>query len=405
MKQEKKTIEQLQVRYREIQSELRGINDAAEAAGRTELNADEEKRFNDLTAEGAAVKRQIRVAAMAEDADLSEESLRAASTLAQEYRLTTSRAKAAAELRKAFTTGARSTSVELALRAGGLTVAADVAGAIPVTIGDVIQPLEKGLIMGKVGTKILTGLSGDYKYPVIPYVEAKIEDENVKVEGSDFPIENLTPHPKRLSMVVPLSNWAVNQSDMVLYNEVVKAVVVALQRTLNRWFFQPSAIVSNVFGPLAYNAAKNAIHVKEMTTANAFADIQSLIGMVESTGAYNDGTSAFVMSAKMAAKLRATPIAPGSDKMILDEKNMISGFPVYFTEFIESTGEGAFNADAKNIGFGRWSDAQCGQFGNINLLINPYKRDDENITVITINAHYSVDTLRPGSFALGTFTA
>lgn len=394
------SVKKLQSRYQAIQLEMRGINDAAEAAGRKNLTPEEDKRFAELADEAAAVKRQLQVAAMSEDVDLRAEALQAAATLAQEYRLTSARSAAGAELRKMFASGARSTSVDLCLRAAGTVLSTDVAGAIGVAVGDIIEPLEKGLILNKLGIKMPTGLSGDYKYPIVPYVEAKIENEAVKVESSDFAIDALTPNPKRVTMSVALSNWAINQSDMILYNAVVNAVVKACQRTLNRWMFQPTAIVNGVFGAFAYNADANPINQVAIAAGKEFEGLQQLIGAVESTGAYNDGTSAFAMSAKMAAKLRATPVGNG-DKMVLDESGLISGFPVFYTEFLESTDDGGFNADAKHIAFGRFSDVQVAQFGNIRLTIDPYSRAREDMTEITINANFSVDVIRPGSFAIG----
>ena len=396
-----KTISELQSRYKVLQCDLRSINDAAEADGRTALTADEEKRFNELSAEAEAIKRQLRVAAMSEDKDLRDETLRAVADLAQEHRITSARAAAGAEFRKLFESRSKKSSAEMALRSASVVLSTDVAGAIAVTVGDMIEPLEKGLILNKLGLKVLTGLSGDYKYPIIPYVEAKIENEGVAATSSDFDIDALTPKPKRLTLSTAISNWAITQSDIVLYNVVVNAVTQSVMRTINRWMFQPSAITSNTYGALAYNAESNAIHQVSIAEGKIFAGIQSLVGKVEGTGAYNDGTCAYVMSAKMAAKLRATPIGNG-DKMVLDDNNTISGFPVFFTEFIESKGDGTYNADASHIGFGRWSDVQVGQFGNMRLTIDPYSRHKEDLTEITINANFSVDVLRPGSFAIGT---
>ena len=52
---------------------------------------------------------------------------------------------------------------------------------IPLTIGEIIQPLEKGLILDKVGCKMQYGLVGDWVLPVVAGIEATIEDENAEV--------------------------------------------------------------------------------------------------------------------------------------------------------------------------------------------------------------------------------
>ena len=108
-----KTISELQARYKVLQCDLRSINDAAEADGRTALTADEEKRFDELSAEADAIKRQLRVAAMSEDKDLRDETLRAVADLAQEHRITSARAAAGAEFRKLFESRSRKSSAEV----------------------------------------------------------------------------------------------------------------------------------------------------------------------------------------------------------------------------------------------------------------------------------------------------
>ena len=52
-----------------------------------------------------------------------------------------------------------------------------------------------------------------------------------------------------------------------------------------------------------------------------------------STGAYSDGTYAYVMSAEMYSTLEATPVTDGGDRMIITD-GKIGGFPVYLTEDI-----------------------------------------------------------------------
>ena len=393
-----KTLKELRARAQEIQVELREINSGAEAAGRTALTADEEKRFRALEEEYESVKRNLRVAAMSEDID--EADLRAIGNYAREFRVTTERAKAGAAFRQLLTAGTKG-SAALELRAASMVAAADIAGVIPVTVGDLVEPLEKGLILGLLGIKMPTGLSGDYKYPLIPYVEASIAGRDASLSDTSFDIQALTPNPQRVGITIPLSNWALTQSDNVLYNEVVKALSQSIARLLNRWMFQPQAVVSGVCGAMAYDAEKNPIKQVPLSAVPTYKELMSMPGAVESTGAYNDGTFAFVMSARMAAILRATPAGNG-DKMIISDDNKLGGYPVYLTEEIESKGDKTYNSAPLHVGFGRWSDAQVGQFGGMRLTVDPYTRAKDDVTVLTLNADFSEDVIRKGSFVIGT---
>lgn len=396
-----RTIEETQARIQEIQIEMRDINAVVEARGGDFVfNEDEDRRFKALENELKLCKRSLQAAAASGDENVRSIALRELAEFSQEYRLTTERAQAGDKFRELLDSGKKQ-EVSLFLRAGGTTLSTDVASAIPVTVGDLIQPLEKGMIMGKVGTKMLTGLSGDYKYPIFPYVEATIEGEAVKVDDTTLKLDALTPNPKRIALKIPMSNWALQQSGIVLYNALVNALSQGIMRFLNRWMFQPSAIATNVYGPMAYNASSNPIVQKTLSATPTYAELQEMMGEVESSGAYNDGTFAYVMSAKMAAKLRSTPKVAGGEQMIID-KGEIDGFPVFLTEEIEAVGDGTYNATPKHIGFGRFSDVMVAQFGNLRLVIDPYTLSDEDTTRFIVNAHFAEDVIRKGSFVIGT---
>ena len=62
-----------------------------------------------------------------------------------------------------------------------LTDTTSIAPVIPITVGELMMPLNKGIIYDKVGLKIQTGLKGTFYFPKISGVEATFEDENVEV--------------------------------------------------------------------------------------------------------------------------------------------------------------------------------------------------------------------------------
>lgn len=64
------------------------------------------------------------------------------------------------------------------------------ASMIPVTIGDVIKPLEKGLIIHKLGLKMQYGLVGELVFPTLGAFEATIEGENTKLNATKLDIGN-----------------------------------------------------------------------------------------------------------------------------------------------------------------------------------------------------------------------
>ena len=183
-----------------------------------------------------------------------------------------------------------------------------------------------------------------------------------------------------------------------------------MARSINQWMFAPVSIRDNVFGVFAYNKTSNPIKQVTFKTATpTYKELLAMRGAVMATGAYQDGTYAYVMSSPMYAELEATPVVGSGEKMIITD-GKIGGVPVFVTEEIECSGRGSdgkikYNDVAKHVGFGRFSDCKAAQFGQFKLIINPYTGDTANVTRITINTHWAVDCLRYGSFVIGTTTA
>ena len=402
---EKKTVKELQSEFQDIRERMQAINDTAEAAGRQELTAEEAREWDTLAKKADVCRRALDMARLSGDEELSRELRSFDSVLPMEYRLTTERAEAGKRLRAFFETKyKRGTDVELrdVITASGTT---EVDGAIPVLVKDFIEPLEKGIIYGKLGIKVLTGLSANIKYPIAPYVEASIAGEKEKIADTTITLTDLKPKPQRIAISIPFTGLANIQTDGAFYTWVVNEIVKAVARTLNRWMFQTTAIKEGVYGVFAYNASANPILQKVFAAAApTYKELLAMRGEVMATGAYNDGTYAYVMSGKMYADLEATPIATNSDRMILQDGKS-GGVPVFITEEIECTGKGSYNVTPKHVGFGRFSDCMAHQFGNMRLIVDPYSSADADATRVVLNTDWSVDVVRAKSFVIGTVGA
>ena len=399
---ETRTVRELQEEWQSLRSRMQDINDTAEAAGRTALTEEENQRWNDLSARAEVVRRSLQLALMSDNPAVRDEMRSAITVLPVEHRLTPVRAAAGAKFRAMFADTNRS-AAEVELRdLVSATASTDVTSAVPVFVQDFVEPLEKGLIFGLVGQRILTGLSGDISYPIAPYVVATIAKEKEKIADTTITLDGLRPKPQRIGIVVPMTGYANIKTDGALYNWVVAEVVKAVARSLNRWMFMATPISEGVYGAFAYNASANPIQEKGFSGAlPTYKELLDMRGKVMSTGAYNDGTYAYVMSGAMHAALEATPISTGSDRMIL-ENGKIGGVPVFITEEIEYIGEEKYNATAKHVGFGRFSDCMSHQFGGMKLLVDPYTNGDADITRVLLNTMWSVDLIRAKSFVIGT---
>nr|DAM03125.1 MAG TPA: major capsid protein [Caudoviricetes sp.] len=256
---------------------------------------------------------------------------------------------------------------------------------IPLTIGDVIEPLEKGLILNKLGMKFQYGMTGAWQFPIVAGVEATLEGENVEIDDTVIDISKIEPKPKRAAIAIPVSNRAIDQSNNALLTIVKTQIPMAVSRLLNKWMFSPSKITS-----LASDGCFVNPKTKVASTGNAWKDAIKLKGAVMSTGVkFEDGTAAYVCSASKYAELESTPRDAGSGLMVI-ENGKINGLPVFITEYI---GEGV-------LGFGVFSYQLVGQFGKVRLIYDPYTGAKKNLVYFVFNADFDMLTLRTEAFGI-----
>ena len=69
---------------------------------------------------------------------------------------------------------------------------------------------------------------------------------------------------------------------------------------------------------------------------------------------------------------------------------MVNGYPVLVTNYM----------DADSIGFGVFSNAAIGQFGDMDLVIDPYTGAKSNVVNFVLNTDYDIVVARPEAFAI-----
>ena len=263
---------------------------------------------------------------------------------------------------------------------------------VPFTIGDIIGPLEKGLIMDKVGTKVQYGLVGDWAYPVVAGVEATIEEENAEVSDSTIDISQLKPEPKRVAIAIPVSNTAIDESNGSLLEIVNTQMTMAIKRTLNKWMFSPEKIVTKATDGCFVEAVK-APHVVAKGAEFTYKDVTLLSGKVIATGVEVDSSAAYVCSGLTYSELLSTPRDAGSGRMIIED-GKINGYPVFVTEFIGN----------EYLGFGVFSYDLVGQFGEMRYIIDPYTGAKKNVVYFVLNTRFAQTALRKEAFGIAKKT-
>ena len=272
---------------------------------------------------------------------------------------------------------------------------ADVAngGMIPLTIKDILPPLEMGLILDKVGIPVETGVIGDISWPVLGSVEASIKGEKEALTDTGIDLSNITPKKARVGITIPVTYQAINSTSSDLLGIVQNQARMGIRRLVNRVSFSHQNFTGDFHGPFAGAKASGSFAGAVPT----FKELLAMKGKVASEGVEMIGFC-FVMSENMKATLEATPIDAGSGRMIV-ENGTINGYPVFTTEFI-NYGSGGDKAGVEYIAAGCFGYLAVNQYGDLRVVVDPYTRAKEDIVQVTINSDWSMTTLREEAFAL-----
>lgn len=311
-------------------------------------------------------------------------------------------------IREAVTKGEKLQHV-LAREVQNLATAQDT--LVPLTINDVVPPLEKGLIYDKVGIKVQTGLAGDYVWPLMGSIEAEVAGESVELSDQTIDFTAVKPNPRRVGISITVSMQTVTQTRGVILDLIRQQMPMAISRTLNRVLFSHEKFTGELYGP--FKDAEGDAFAGAVPT---YKELLEMKGEVMGAGIIG-GTFCYVMSEAMKATLEATPRDAGSGLMIC-ENDKIAGYPVFCTEYInygagkqvggtdKYSGKNADKASGgEYIGAGVWLYQVLGQFGDFRFTVDPYTKAKSDEVVFTLNSDWSSTTLRSEAFVLKKTTA
>jgi HK97 family phage major capsid protein len=265
----------------------------------------------------------------------------------------------------------------------------DIAPIVPMTIHDIIEPLEKGLILGKLGLHIQTGIVGAWNYPVVEAVTAEWEGENDQAQAKKLALSSLSPNPHRLALQIFVSNRAIWQSAGSIRNLVLTQISAGLQRKLNETMF--AITNSDTKGNIPDGCFTNALAGAKLSLTGAitYTNINKLRAAVEATGVQLTAP-AFVCSTATFYDLKSTPRDAGSGIMIIGADDTIDGVPVFRTEYVP----------ANFLGYGLFGYELLGQFGAVTMGVDNSSSvmAGANMTAFTVNSDWDMRAFRNEAF-------
>lgn len=240
---------------------------------------------------------------------------------------------------------------------------------VPTVIEGLLTPLYDNQVLSNFTW--MTGLSGDVKLPRIGANNCAWADEVAEASKTDSTIKAVTIKPKRLSTYVDISKQLLIQAnsniESVVRTDIQNALADKLQKTIlgadAGTETQPAGIFNDAEAMTAVDY-KNIIEIEEtVEEANAVA-----------TG--------YIINPKVKATTRQVVKAQGQGGFLFDG-GQLDGMPTAVT-----------NA-AKGIVYGNLKDYVIGQWGDIEIVVDPYTRATFGEIRLVINAYFDGANRRP----------
>jgi len=250
----------------------------------------------------------------------------------------------------------------------------------------ILEHLRNNLVLIKAGATHLTGLSGSVSIPVYSGSNVFWAGETADATDGAGTFTEINLEPKRLTAYIDISKQFLiqdsNSAEEMLKRDIISAIQEKLEATIlgkaSGSTTQPAGLFAatpSISGTPTYSS------IVEMETALEEANIT--------------GNKVFIVHPKAKGVLKITEKSAGTAKYLM-EGNEIDGYKALSSNGVANglqTG-----TDESGIVFGNFNDYVIGQWGGIDLTIDPYTQAANGKVRIVINAFFDGKPRRTASF-------
>ena len=262
-----------------------------------------------------------------------------------------------------------------------VTVTAEHDDTIGIDVYNTFAPIREGLVAARAGARVYTGLVGDVRIPVLGGGNVAWATEVGSAADPTYAFTAVNLTPKRLTAQFKLSKQMVAQDNALieatLLADIRKAVITKLNATM--------------FGTAAASggAPKGIGNGQTAAVATDWAKLTTLVEAAVERLAVGE-EYAYIASPEAAAVIRQ--MTYNKTTRLVYEGGNVDGTPLFKT----------IGCAANQAYYGDWSNLVIGQWGALDLTVDPYSAAGTGELVITINSYFDYDVARAGSLKLFT---
>lgn len=274
------------------------------------------------------------------------------------------------------------------------TVATDGKEIVTEEMMDILSPIRDKLVLVQAGANYLTGLVGNIGLPSYSGSNAEWAEESGEATNGKGSFAKKQLSPKRLTAYLDVTKQFLAQDSVganaMLMSDLTTAVAVKLQSTIFGKHVHADTMPDGFFtGSPTYSMSGSATYsgiVKMETDAELDSAMYDNISYIMHPGARG----------VLKTTLRAASVAEG----FIYDNNMVNGYKTFVTSGMSKGLQSG--QDEFGIVFGNWYDLIIGQWGGLELTVDPYTQASKGMIRLVINSYFDAISRRDNSFAIGS---
>ena len=262
---------------------------------------------------------------------------------------------------------------------------------------EMLLPLQSSLVLARAGARFMTGLQGNIYWPEFSGANVFWEDENAEAkDGAGEFSKGETYKPLRLTAYVDISKQLLVQENTSVEAYIRQAIAVAIAQKIEQTAFSKNKGVANtpdgMFHTLDANI-KGAMTWEQIVAMETKADTQDALF----------GNLSYILHPALVGKAKTkVKDASGAGDFIFNGNGdgQMNGYRALRTNNLPSgLGE---DSDEFGIAFGNWANYFLGQWGGIELLVDPYTQALKGTVRLITNSYWNMGFIRKESFSIAS---
>lgn len=260
-----------------------------------------------------------------------------------------------------------------------------------------VAPLRPKLAFEELGASFMTGLSGgDIPLVVDNDFAMTFLAETTAITPQKKTYAGPTLAPKRAGGAVDISNQLLLQTSVDVENRIIAGLKNGFAQLLHTAIINGAGGVAPT-GLLTYSGINDA--AATAAQASSWARIVELMALIEEDNATEESLG-FLLSPTLKAALKQVKKDAGSGRFLL-ENNMIDGYKTISTSLVPALDDDG--TAVYPLIYGDFKQMVIGQWGSVNVTINPYSADLSNSVRLVLNTYADMKIANPAAFARNLF--